>query len=53
MTEWERTLTSQIASSVTGFRTVSVIVSSDTKHLKINVLLDDGSIQSRNVQKCE
>ena len=49
MTEGERTLTSQFASSVTGFRTVSEIVSSDTKLLKINVLLDDGSLKSRNV----
>ena len=43
VTEGERTLTSHFVPSVTGLRTVPVIVSSDTKHIKINALLDDGS----------
>ena len=46
ITEGESTLTSHFAPSVTGLRTVPVIVSSDTKKIKINALLDDGSTKS-------
>ena len=46
MIEGERTLTSHFAPSITGLRTVPVIVSSDTKQIKINALLDDGSTKS-------
>ena len=46
MIEGERTLTSHFAPSITGLRTIPVIVSSDTKHIKINALLDDGSTKS-------
>lgn len=46
ITEGERTLTSHFAPSITGLRTVPVIVSSGTKHIKINALLDDGSTKS-------
>ena len=46
ITEGESTLTSHFAPSVTGLRIVPVIVSSDTKKIKINALLDDGSTKS-------
>ena len=46
MIEGERTLTSHFPPSITGLRTVPIIVNSDTKHMKINVLLDDGSTKS-------
>lgn len=46
ITEGERTLTSHFTPSITGLRTVPVIVSSGTKHIKINALLDDGSTKS-------
>ena len=46
ITEGERTLTSHFAPSITGLRTVPVILSSDSKHIKINALLDDGSTKS-------
>ena len=46
ITEGESTLTSHFAPSVTELRTVPVIVSSDTKKIKINALLDDWSTKS-------
>lgn len=46
ITEGEQTLTSHLGPSITGLRTVPVIVSSDSKRIKINALLDDGSTKS-------
>ena len=46
VSEGKRTHTSHLARSVTGLRTVPVIVSSDTKRIKTNALLDDGNTKS-------